>query len=123
MKDEMYLVSITARHDKVAELRDALYAIGVLGITVSSAEGHGAQMGYEMQYRGVRRVSHSYAKTLVETVVCEIPVDDVIKAAVGALKTEEAGDGKISVERVSRVIRVRTGEEDLAALTNYEPAG
>jgi len=118
MKDDMYMVSVVTRRDKVAEFCEALYEIGVLGVTVTSVDGYGTQLGHDMTYRGVHTLSHLHPKVLVETVVCEVPVQKVVDTAFGVLRTGAFGDGKISVERISRVVRVRTGEEDRAALVN-----
>jgi len=118
MKPDMTLISIITRHEKLTELRDALYAIDVLGMTVTPVEGCGTQLGYESTYRGVKDIIHVRPKVLVEIVVSTVPVDAVVKAAQSVLQTGKIGDGKIFVSKIDRVVRVRTGEEDLAALTN-----
>jgi nitrogen regulatory protein P-II 1 len=116
--DTMNKVSIIAKRCKADELREALYSIGVMGITVTSAESYGEHTVHDSFYRGVSEVSHEEPKILVETVVCEISPDEVIKTVMSTLQTGELDDGKISVEPIDRVIRIRTGEEDRAALTN-----
>ena len=114
----MFLVSIMTRRDKLVSLRDGLNAIGVLGMTVTVIEGCGTQLGYDKTYDGPRDTIRLRPEVLVETVVSTVPVDAVIDVAVRTLRTGEIGDGKISVSRVDKVVRVRTGETDLAALTN-----
>jgi Amt family ammonium transporter len=116
--DSMFKVSVIAKLCKFDELRDALYAIGVLGITVTPAESYGEHTIHESIYRGVKEISHEEPKVLVEIVVCEISPDVVVKTALEVLQTGALDDGKITVEPIDRVVRVRTGEENAAALTN-----
>jgi nitrogen regulatory protein PII len=114
----MYKVSIVTRRERLIPLLDALNDIGVKGVTITSVEGFGTQLGILENYRGVKQMIHLLPKVLVETVVSRVPVDDVVDAATRTLRTGEPGDGKLYVSRVTRVVRVRTGEEDADALRN-----
>ncbi|MDR2163891.1 MAG: P-II family nitrogen regulator [Clostridiales Family XIII bacterium] len=118
MGADMYKVSIITRREKLIPLLDALGDIGVKGVTITSVEGFGTQLGLMESYRGVKQLIHLLPKILVETVVSRVPVDDVVEAAKRTLQTGEPGDGKLYVSRVTRVVRVRTGEEDADALRN-----
>ncbi|MDR1572240.1 MAG: P-II family nitrogen regulator [Clostridiales Family XIII bacterium] len=118
MGAEMYKVSVVTRREKLLTLMAALEAIGVAAMTVTQVDGCGTQLGQMEQYRGVKEEIHCLPKIMVEAVVSTVPVDDVVRTAREALCTGNIGDGKIFVSRVSRVVRVRTGEENLAALVN-----
>lgn len=113
---EMTKIEIITRQSKLEELKDALNEIGINGMTVTNVLGYGAQKGQKHQYRGVEYHVDLVPKVKVEMVVCTVPVDDVVNTAVSVLRTGEIGDGKIFVSPVSRVIKVRTGEEDREAL-------
>jgi nitrogen regulatory protein PII len=118
MGASMYKVSVVTRREKLIPLLDALNGIGVKGVTITSVEGFGTQLGILESYRGVKQMIHLLPKVLVETVVSRVPVDDVVEVAKRTLRTGEPGDGKLYVSRVTRVVRVRTGEEDADALRN-----
>jgi Amt family ammonium transporter len=118
MGADMYKVSIVTRREQLIPLIDALSDRGVKGVTITSVEGFGTQLGVLEKYRGVSQVIHLLPKILVETVVSRVPVDDVVDVAKRILHTGEPGDGKLYVARVARVVRVRTGEEDVDALRN-----
>ena len=94
--------------------------LGVTGMTVTQVMGCGIQKGAGDRYRGVEIDATLLPKVKVEVVVSAIPVDDVIGAAKKALYTGHIGDGKIFVYPVTRVVKVRTGEEDFAALQDVE---
>ena len=104
----MHKVSIICRLSRFDALKNALNTLGVTGITMTQVMGCGLQKGAGEKYRGV------------EVVVSKIPVDSVIEAAKKALYTGHIGDGKIFVYNVTRVVKVRTGEEDYAALQDVE---
>ena len=116
----MYKVSIIARHAGFDRLKKALNDLGVTGMTVTQVMGCGIQKGAGERYRGVELDVNVLPKMKVEVIVGNIPVDRVIEAARKALYTGHIGDGKIFVYDVQRVVKVRTGEEDMQALRDVE---
>lgn len=116
----MYKVSIICRLSRFDALKTALNALGVTGITMTQVMGCGIQKGAGEKYRGVEMDVNLIPKVKVEVVVSKIPVDSVINAAKKALYTGHIGDGKIFVYNVTRVVKVRTGEENYAALQDVE---
>ena len=94
--------------------------IGVTGMTVTQVMGCGIQKGAGEKYRGVEMDATLLPKVKVEVIVGNIPVENVIEAAKKALYTGHIGDGKIFVYNVDKVVKVRTGEEDLEALNDVE---
>ncbi len=109
-------ISIIAKQSKFEDLKEALSAIGVNGITVTTVLGCGAQKGKAEYYRGVPMDFTLLPKTKVEVVVSAVPVEKVVEAAKQALYTGHIGDGKIFVYGVQDVIKVRTGETGFEAL-------
>lgn len=109
-------VDIICKQSKFEELKTALNAAGVTGITVTQVLGCGAQKGATKYYRGVEMEMSLLPKVKVEVIVSKVPVATVVKAAKKALYTGNIGDGKIFVYDVENVIKVRTGEEGYAAL-------
>ncbi|MCD8018471.1 MAG: ammonium transporter [Clostridiales bacterium] len=116
----MYKVVIIARLSRYDALRKAMNDVGMTGMTVIQVMGCGIQKGAGERYRGAEIDATLLPKVKVEVVVGNIPVDNVIEAAKEVLYTGHIGDGKIFVYNVDRVIKVRTGEEDLAALADVE---
>ena len=116
----MYKVSIIAKLSRYDHLRKAMNDLGVTGMTVTQVMGCGIQKGAGEMYRGVEMDATLLPKVKVEVVVSKIPVADVIEAAKKALYTGHIGDGKIFVYNVDKVVKVRTGEEDFAALQDVE---
>ena len=116
----MYKVSIIAKHSRYEKLKNALNDLGVTGMTVTQVMGCGIQKGAGERYRGVELDINVLPKMKVEVIVGNIPVDKVIETAKKALYTGHIGDGKIFVYDVQKVIKVRTGEEDLDALKDVE---
>ena len=116
----IYKVTIISRLTHYDRLKKAMNRIGVTGMTVTQVMGCGIQKGAGERYRGVEMDATLLPKVKVEVVVGNIPVDHIIKAAKEALYTGHIGDGKIFVYRVDKVVKVRTGEEDLAALNDME---
>ena len=116
----IYKVSIIAKLSRYDTLRKAMNDIGVTGMTVTQVMGCGVQKGAGEKYRGVELDATLLPKVKVEVIVGNIPVDKVIEAAKKTLYTGHIGDGKIFVYNVDKVIKVRTGEEDLAALMDVE---
>ena len=101
---------------KLEEVREALGEVGVSGLTVTEVKGFGRQKGHTELYRGAEYVVDFLPKVKVEVVVKESDVDRAIEAIVKAAKTGKIGDGKIFVTAVEQVIRIRTGEQDEAAV-------
>ena len=116
----MYKVSIIAKLSRYDKLRKAMNDLGVTGMTVTQVMGCGIQKGAGDMYRGVEMDATLLPKVKVEVVVSKIPVDAVIEAAKRALYTGHIGDGKIFVYNVDKVVKIRTGEEDFAALQDVE---
>ena len=116
----MHKVSIICRLSKFDALKTSLNKLGVTGITMTQVMGCGIQKGAGEKYRGVGLDANLIPKVKVEVVVSKIPVDSVIEAAKKALYTGHIGDGKIFVYNVTKVVKVRTGEEDFAALQDVE---
>ena len=116
----MHKVSIICRLSKFDALKTALNELGVTGITMTQVMGCGIQKGAGEKYRGVELDANLIPKVKAEVVVSKIPVDSVIEAAKKALYTGHIGDGKIFVYNVTRVVKVRTGEENYATLQDVE---
>ena len=106
-----------SRYEKVKKVMNDL---GVTGMTVTQVMGCGIQKGAGEMYRGVEMDATLLPKVKIEVVVSKIPVDSVIEAAKKALYTGHIGDGKIFVYNVDKVVKIRTGEEDFAALQDVE---
>ena len=109
-------IEIITRPNKLEELKDALNAIGVHGMTVSSVFGCGLQKGHKEVYRGREYEVNLVPKIKVETVVCEVPVEKVLEVAQEVLRTGKFGDGKIFVYELSDAVRIRTGQRGTAAI-------
>ena len=116
----MYKVSIVAKYSKYETLKNALNALGVTGMTVTQVMGCGIQKGAGERYRGVEMDVTVLPKMKIEVIVGNIPVEQVIETAKKALYTGHIGDGKIFVYDVRKVVKVRTGEEDMDALRDVE---
>ncbi len=116
-KSKVVIIAKLSRYDK---LREALNDLGVTGMTVTQVMGCGIQKGSGERYRGIELDSTLLPKVKLEVVVSTIPVDKVIETAKKALYTGHIGDGKIFVYPVSRVVKIRTGEENFAALQDVE---
>lgn len=117
---DIYKVSIISRLSRYDVLRKAMNNIGVTGMTVTQVMGCGIQKGAGEKYRGVELDATLLPKVKVEVIVGNLPVDLVIETAKKALYTGHIGDGKIFVYPVEKVVKVRTGEENLAALQDVE---
>jgi len=101
---------------KLDEVKEALQAVGVQGITVTEAKGFGRQKGHTELYRGAEYVVDFLPKVKVEIVVADDLVDACVDAIQKAAKTEKIGDGKIFILNVEEVIRIRTGETGAIAI-------
>ena len=116
----IYKVVIISRLSRYDHLKKAMNDIGVTGMTVTQVMGCGIQKGAGEKYRGAELDATLLPKVKVEVVVSKIPVETVIEAAKKTLYTGHIGDGKIFVYDVAKVVKVRTGEEDIAALQDVE---
>ena len=112
----MKIVMAIIKPFKLEEVRDALTAIGVHGLTVTEVKGYGRQKGHTEIYRGAEYAVSFLPKIKVEVAVATDQVDKVIGAITGAAKTGQIGDGKIFVFALDSALRIRTGETDAAAL-------
>jgi len=112
----MKLVTAIIKPFKLDEVREALSAMGVQGITVTEVKGFGRQKGHTELYRGAEYVVDFLPKVKIEAAVAADLVDRVIEAIEGAARTGKIGDGKIFVSPVEHVIRIRTGETGASAL-------
>jgi nitrogen regulatory protein PII len=112
----MKLITAIIKPFKLDDVRAALSEIGVSGMTVTEVKGFGRQRGHTELYRGAEYVVDFVPKTRVEVAVKNELVDQVMEAIAGASKTGKVGDGKIFVTDILRVLRIRTGETDNAAL-------
>ena len=112
----MKLVTAIIKPFKLDEVREALSAIGVQGITVTEVKGFGRQKGHTELYRGAEYVVDFLPKVKIEVVVKSEDVDRCVEAIVSAARTGKIGDGKIFITAVERVVRIRTGEENETAV-------
>ncbi|MEN6586734.1 MAG: P-II family nitrogen regulator [Sulfuricella sp.] len=101
---------------KLDEVREALSEIGVTGLTVTEVKGFGRQKGHTELYRGAEYVVDFLPKVKIELVITATQVDAALEAIVNAARTGKIGDGKIFVTSVEKVVRIRTGETDEAAI-------
>jgi len=115
--NKVVIITKLSRYDKI---KKALNALGVTGITVTQVSGCGIQKGTGEKYRGVEMNVTLLPKIKLEVVVSKIPVESVIETAKKTLYTGKIGDGKIFVYPVSRVVKIRTGEENYDALQDVE---
>lgn len=116
----IHKVVVIAKLSKFEKLKKALNGIGVTGMTVVQVMGCGVQKGAGEYYRGVEMDATLLPKIKIEVVVAKIPIDTVIETIKKTLYTGHIGDGKIFVYDVAKVVKVRTGEEDVAALQDVE---
>ena len=116
----IYKVVIIAKLSRYEKVKKAMNDLGVTGMTVTQVMGCGVQKGAGEMYRGVEMDATLLPKVKLEIVVGEIPVESVIETAKKVLYTGHIGDGKIFVYNVDKVVKIRTGEEDMAALQDVE---
>ena len=112
----MKLVIAIIKPFKLDEVRDALTAIGVHGMTVTEVKGYGRQKGHKEIYRGAEYAVNFLPKIRIEVAVASDQVDKVIEAVTASAKTGQIGDGKIFVTPIESAVRIRTGETDTDAL-------
>jgi nitrogen regulatory protein P-II 2 len=112
----MKIVMAIIKPFKLDEVRDALTAVGVLGMTVTEVKGYGRQKGHTEIYRGAEYAVSFLPKVKIEAAVPADQVNKVVEAIVASAKTGQIGDGKIFVYGIDGAVRIRTGETDDAAL-------
>ena len=112
----MKMVTAIVKPFKLDEVREALSAIGVQGVTVTEVKGFGRQKGHTELYRGAEYVVDFLPKVKIEAAVDDAVVDRVIEAIEAAARTGKIGDGKIFVSTLEQVVRIRTGETGKDAL-------
>jgi nitrogen regulatory protein P-II 1 len=112
----MKKVECVIRPIKIDEVKVALEAIGVVGMTVADVRGYGKQRGRTEKYRGNTYVVNLLPKVKLEIVVSDDRAEEVVEIVLEAARTGEIGDGKIFVSTVEEAVRIRTGERGDAAL-------
>jgi nitrogen regulatory protein P-II 2 len=112
----MKLVIAIIKPFKLEDVRDALLAVGVHGMTVTEVKGYGRQKGHTEIYRGSEYAVNFLPKIRVEVAVASNEVERVVEAIGSAAKTGQIGDGKVFVTSIDQAIRIRTGETDADAL-------
>jgi nitrogen regulatory protein P-II 2 len=112
----MKLITAVIKPFKLDEVREALSAIGIQGLTVTEVKGFGRQKGHTELYRGAEYVVDFLPKVKIEAAVADGVVDQVVEAIEKAARTGKIGDGKVFVQPLEQVIRIRTGETGDAAL-------
>jgi nitrogen regulatory protein P-II 1 len=113
----MKLISCIIRPDKLPAVKEALFKAGVTGITITRASGHGGEADTVSVRRGSKLLIQFHDKIKLEMACSEPYVEATIEAIVKSARTGRVGDGKIFVQQLDRVVRIRTGERDNAALT------
>jgi nitrogen regulatory protein P-II 1 len=112
----MKLVTAIVKPFKVDDVKAALKALGVQGMTVSEAQGFGRQRGHTEVYRGAEYTVDFVPKVRIEVLAADLEVDRVVDAIVTAARTDKIGDGKVWITPVEDVTRIRTGERGDDAL-------
>ena len=113
----MKLITAIIRPAVLPKVKESLFKAGVRGITISRVSGHGGQGGVVEQYRGTQYIVEFHEKVQLSIAVSDDFVQKTLDAIVRAARTGEIGDGKIFVQPLEQVVRIRTGEEDGEALT------
>ena len=112
----MKIVMAIIKPFKLDEVRDALTAVGVHGLTVTEVKGYGRQKGHTEIYRGAEYAVSFLPKLKIEVAIASDLVDRTIEAITTAAKTGQIGDGKIFIRGLDSAVRIRTGETDVSAL-------
>jgi len=110
------LIAAIIKPFKLEEVRDALLAMGVSGMTVTEVKGYGRQKGHTEIYRGAEYVVNFLPKIRIEVAVATDQADRVVETLRTAAKTGQIGDGKVFVIPIEQTVRIRTGETDADAL-------
>ncbi len=113
----MKLITAIIRPEMLSPVKESLFAAGVTGLTITRVSGHGGEREIIEQVRGSSYLVEFHEKVQVAIAVSDDFVDRTIDAIVKAARTGEVGDGKIFVQPIERVVRIRTGEENSAAVT------
>lgn len=106
----MKLITAIVKPFKLDQVREALADVGVTGLTVTDVKGFGRQKGHTEVYRGAEYIVDFLPKIKIEAVVSESLAERAVEAIVNAARTGRIGDGKIFVQSIDQVIRIRTGE-------------
>src|SRR5262245_58997947 len=112
----MKLITAILKPFKLEEVRDALVAVGVHGMTATEVKGYGRQKGHTEIYRGAEYAVNFLPKIRIEVAVPTDRVEKVVEAIIGSAKTGQIGDGKIFVSTIDQAVRIRNGETDVHAL-------
>ena len=112
----MKIIMAVIKPFKLEEVRDALTAIGVQGMTVTEVKGYGRQKGHTEIYRGAEYAVSFLPKVKIEVAVASDQVSKTVEAITAAAKTGQIGDGKIFIFGLDAAVRIRTGETDAAAI-------
>ena len=112
----MKIVMAIIKPFKLDEVREALTAVGIQGLTVTEVKGYGRQKGHTEIYRGAEYAVSFLPKVKIEVAVAPELVDKAVEAISAAAKTGQIGDGKIFVYGIEQAVRIRTGETDTDAL-------
>ncbi len=118
----MKLITAIIRPEQLPDVKQALVRIGVTGMTLSRVSGHGGERDVVQQYRGESVVVEFHEKVRIEMACSDPYVEPCIQAVLAAARTGNVGDGKIFVQPLEQVVRIRTGERDGDALTPITPA-
>ena len=110
------LVTAVIKPHKLEEVKDALKAIGITGLTVDEVKGFGRQGGHTETYRGAEYKVDLLPKVKIDVVCAEADTDNVVDTIVAAAKTDKIGDGKVWVTPVTKIVRIRTSEMGEEAL-------
>ena len=113
----MKLITAIIRPERLPDVKAALFRVGVTGMTLSRVSGHGGEREIVERYRAETVVLEFHEKVRIEMACSEPFVEPCIQAILAAARTGDVGDGKIFVQPLEEVIRIRTGERDVAALT------
>ena len=113
----MKLIRAIIRPEKLADVKAALFRAGVTGITLTRVSGHGGEREIVQSYRAERLLLEFHEKVMVEMACSEPFIEPTVQAILAAARTGNVGDGKIFIQPLDEVIRIRTGERDNAALT------
>jgi nitrogen regulatory protein P-II 1 len=117
LRSDMKLIIAIIRPEKLADVKRALFQVGVTGMTLSRVSGHGGERNVVQQYRGESVVMEFHEKVRIEMACSEPFVERTIQAICDAARTGDVGDGKIFVMPLDHTVRIRTGERDNNALT------
>ena len=112
----MKKIEAIIRHHKWEDVKNALTAVGIQGITVTEIRGFGRQKGHKESYRGIEYTVDLLPKLKIEVATTDDGVAKVIEAICNSARTGEIGDGKVFVSNISDVVRIRTGETGEAAI-------